>query len=473
MSESRPFSKIRKAQPVLPDKFSADDSRRIAGKLDVALLKLISAQNILIALALMCIIILFRNLVQPGNFMVTCLLVGSFLIPVFSKTLREDESILLGYWFVIFLHQAIAFTNYYIFSTVGAGSDANDFQIRIEIFSKSGEWSFVIGDELYVQALGLIYRWFGSSPLVGGQLSILAFALSCIVFIKLAKILKIVKYRLSSFIAFGALPTMIFLGSITLRESYQVLFFMMAVYFGIKMHMKGGINSYFILFILSAFAMGVLHRGLIGYAMFMVPVFFIWSLQPVSRRGNIKKNRLIAFIIGPVAVLSLLVLSAKFPALGRYAELVNRNWLEVIYQTRLGPIGTPGRTTYGVGLDLSSNIMTLYTGIKLYIYYLLAPFPWHVHGLQDAYASMESFFRMLLIYFSLKHWSGAAGSQKRLFGLMLILYFSITALFAIGTTNYGTAMRHHMLDWWIIAMVGMPALMTKLSCFRFRRPSTN
>ena len=76
--------------------------------------------------------------------------------------------------------------------------------------------------------------------------------------------------------------------------------------------------------------------------------------------------------------------------------------------------------------------------------------------------------RMILIYFSVKQWRKAYGSQRRLLGLMLILYFSVTLMWALGTTNYGTAMRHHMLSWWIIVSVGVPPLMEKLSRFWFR-----
>ena len=85
----------------------------------------------------------------------------------------------------------------------------------------------------------------------------------------------------------------------------------------------------------------------------------------------------------------------------------------------------------------------------------------------DIYAVMESVFRMILICFSVSHWRKASGSQKRLLGLMLFLFLSITFLFALGTSNYGTAMRHHMLDWWIIIIVGVPPLITKLSAVWF------
>ena len=35
-------------------------------------------------------------------------------------------------------------------------------------------------------------------------------------------------------------------------------------------------------------------------------------------------------------------------------------------------------------------------------------------------------------------------------------------MWALGTTNYGTAMRHHMLSWWIIVIAGFPPLMARL-----------
>jgi hypothetical protein len=462
MKECRLFSKAPDVESTPSGIFFTGDSRWVPIKLKFIFRKVCSAQNIFITLALLCLIILFRSLVDPGFLTAMCIFTGIFLIPVFSRELRQDKSILLGYWFVVFLHQIIAFTNYYIITTVGAGSDAKDFQTRIEMFSKAGEWKIAIGAELYVQVLGIIYRWFGSSSLLGGQLSILAFAISCIFLMKIIRLCGIERYKLYSLLAFGSLPTMVFLGSITLRESFQVLFFMVAVYFGMKMHFKDGLNSYLIALVASVFAMGSLHRGLVGYAMFIIPLFFVWNLYPSRHPGHVKVLRLAAFIAVPVTVVGLLVFSKRlgFPD---YSELISHKFLEKLSNIRMGPINTPGRATYGVALDLSSTIMTFYTGLKIYVSYLFAPFPWQIHNFQDAYAALESAIRMMLIYFSVKHWMNAVGAQKRLLGLMLILYFSISALFAIGTTNYGTAMRHHMLGWWIIAIVGVPPLMAKLS----------
>jgi hypothetical protein len=471
MSKSLPFCKAlgMKTSPI--NLIPVEYLKQKTVYLNNFLRKVLSAQNILIALALLCIIVLLRNLIEAGILAAMCLFVGIFLLPVISRELRQDKYILFVFWFVVVLHQCIAFINAYFFRTYGAGADASHFQSLSEEFALFGGAQATNGAQLYVQVLGLVYRWIGSSHLFGEQLSILAFAFSCIILIKLMRLLEIKKYKVYSLLAFGSLPTMVFLGSITLRESYQILFFMLAVFFGIKMHLKGRLNVYIPIFILSVIGMCTLHRGLIGFAMFMIPLFFVWSLRPASHLGSIKKMRLLAFVMCPIAVIGLLIMSEK-AGLSAYARFINNDWLDVLSQIRDGPIKWAGRTTYGVALDLSSNVMTIYSFIKIYFYYLFAPFPWQVSSFIDVYASMESFFRMILICFSVKHWINAVGSQKRLFGLLLILYFSITFLFALATSNYGTAMRHHMLSWWIIVVIGIPPLVTKLSFLRFDRRSS-
>ena len=209
--------------------------------------------------------------------------------------------------------------------------------------------------------------------------------------------------------------------------------------------------------------MGWFHKVLIVYVAFLILIFFVWSLRPATRLGNIKKLRLAAFMIIPVFLVGMVVLSRfEMRELSTMTILVNQNWLETASNFRAKSIAASGRATYGVPLDLSSSYMMVYSGLKLYVYYLFAPFPWQIGSLTDLYAGTESIMRMILIYFSVLQWRKVCGSQRRLLGLMLILYFSVTFMWALGTTNYGTAIRHHMLSWWIIVMVGLPPVMEKL-----------
>ena len=227
--------------------------------------------------------------------------------------------------------------------------------------------------------------------------------------------------------------------------------------------MKGGPNVYFIALILSALGMGWFHKALIIYAVFLVLIFVLWSLTPVTRLRNIKKLRLAAFVIIPFLLVGMVVVSRlELPEFSNLSYLLNQNWLDVVSTFRTNSMKIFGRTTYDVYLDLTSSYMMVYSSLKLYVYYLFAPFPWQVDSLTGLYAGTESIMRMILIYFSVKQWRKAYGSQRWLLSLMLTLYFSMTFMWALGTTNYGIAMRHHMLSWWIIVIVGLPPLMARL-----------
>ena len=412
--------------------------------------------------------LLSNDLIESGFLMAILLFLSIFIMPLFSRELRQNKQILVGYVFVIALHQIMAFTNACIYQSEIARNDARGFHSFARELARNGEWNFDVGSSFYLEMLATVYRWFGSSHLLGEQLSILAFALSCIVFLKILRHLEVERYRLFTLLAFGAYPTMILYGSITVRESYEVFFFMLTVYFGIKMASKGGVNLYLITLILSALAAGFFHQALIFYMVFLVVLFLAWTFLPITRLKNIKKLRLVAWIVIPfflagiVVLLNINMLDLRPATRHVLSPLIDGNWLEAISSHRAETIHASGEATYGVPLDLSSTYMTVYSGLKLYVYFLFAPFPWQVDSLVGLYAGTESIMRMILIYFSVKQWRKAYGSQRQLLSLMLTLYFSMTFMWALGTTNYGTAMRHHMLSWWIIVIVGLPPLMARL-----------
>ena len=135
---------------------------------------------------------------ESGLLMALCILMGIFILPVFSKALRRNVEILIVFWFLVGLRQITAFLNAYIFehNLIGAHYDAFTFQLVAQSIAKTNEeWIFKIGGFFYVEFLGAIYKWFGVSHFLGEQLSILAFAFSCIVFIKIQDQLGMVRYR--------------------------------------------------------------------------------------------------------------------------------------------------------------------------------------------------------------------------------------------------------------------------------------
>jgi hypothetical protein len=372
---------------------------------------------------------------------------------------------MLTYWFVIFLHQVVAFTNFYWFATIGAQLDSNEFHMQGLKLYHSEEFFFSVDGYFFNNLLGVLYWLFGPSQLLGYEFSILAFAVSCIVLIKILHFLDLSRYEVPILIAFGTLPSIVVFGSVTLRESYQVLFFMLTVYWGIKMQMKGDINRYLFFTVVSSLVMGLFHNGLLVYSIFLIVLVMVWSLRPVSNFWSIKKLRLMAVFVALVLV-AVVTYSAKVEVYGGIRGLValaKGEMLETASTFRVLSERITSRTTYYISLDLSSPFATIYSSCKMYLYYLFSPFPWKVKNVLDVYGAMESFLRMILIYFSIKHWRKAHDVQRRLLGLMSVLFFSMSFMWAMGTTNYGTAIRHHMLSWWILFTAGLPLLIESLA----------
>jgi hypothetical protein len=403
-------------------------------------------------------------MVSDGAVIISILFLTIGLLPIFVREFRSSARLQLAYWFVIALHQAVAFTNTFLFVTLGATSDASHFHSEGVALAHSEGFFLSIGARLYENMLGVVYWLLVPSQLLGAQLSILAFAVSCIVLIKLLGLLELSRYKVSVLMVFGALPSMIFFGSVTLRESIEVLFFMLAIYWGIKMHFKSGVNAYFIFMTVSTLVMGVLHSALIIYSAFLLVLLVVWVPHPASGWMRIKKRHLM-LVLAILALLTGIIISTKVQLadLGRLSELVDMNLLESSSSFRSN--ATKSRTTYDIVLDLSSPFAAIYTSLVVYTHYLFAPFPWQIKNGLDLYASMESILRMILIYFSVKHWRSAYGVQRRLLMLMLILFFSMSFMWGMGTTNYGTSIRHHMMSWWILAIAGIPSLMKMLSRF--------
>ena len=57
------------------------------------------------------------------------LFIAIYLLPFIFRDFRNNHRIILAYWFVITLHQAVALTNVFLFLTPGATGDAEAFHL--------------------------------------------------------------------------------------------------------------------------------------------------------------------------------------------------------------------------------------------------------------------------------------------------------------------------------------------------------
>ena len=402
-----------------------------------------------------------------------------FIVYKFWK-IKKEKKITLVIGFVLLLHHFVAIINTYFYTFPGAEPDPVNFHRDAIVWAKGGKWIFSVGANFYEQLLGTFYRIFGPSQLFGEELSILAFLLSCFVLIEIIRLLNISDYTVLLLLIYGLLPTNLIFCSKILRESYQILFFMLSVYWGLRFHLKPAKGA-MIFCVFSALIMGLFHKALILYASFLVPVLFLSFPQQISaslsNSRRFLKRRWISVGLVLIIVAGIFIIG----------NLDNVKGLEVTraflsgkglkyaaeYRTKLIFENAPNaRANYGMMLDTSSVGSLIKTTSLAYIYYLFAPFLWQVTNWLDVYGVAESLLRFVLILFSILLWFRTEGIQRRIWGLFLIIYFSMTFLWAMGTVNYGTSIRHHILTNWIIIIIGGPVLIDfVLRQFRKKSPT--
>jgi len=390
-----------------------------------------------------------------------------FIMPVMSSHFRNDKNLIQIYWVVILLYQIVAFTNAYWFRTIGADMDAHSFhQIGVEL-SKGSVFVFSSDASLYMSILGWIYSFTSPSLIIGEQLSILLIGLSIIFFVKVLDLLNLNKYQNPTVFLFAALPTMVMLGSITLREPYEIFLLITAVYFGLKMRIypnKKILNFCFLL--LFCFLMGLFAKVLFLFGAIMITVFLIWNVNKTQSVFIINKYRLLILATTPLFVALLFYLAINSDGVSGtelFHLVLSLDLFEAMANHRTyTPIG---RASYGILLDTSSLIAFIYSSFLIYVHYLSAPFIWQVSSWIDLYAFLEGLLHVILLYYSIKLWRLEKGVVRQALGMMLMLFFILSLIYAYGSTNYGTGIRHKMLTWWMLALMGGPLFYQRIRQF--------
>ena len=399
------------------------------------------------------------------------LVLVTFYLPFYFRNFLGSRALLYTVWFILSLHHSVAIINAYTATIIENILKISDsigyYQAAVLIAAGEKGWLSGLGDRAYTNALAFMYKIFGPSRFFGEELSILAFLLSCFLLIRLIRQVGIARYELLILLVFGSLPSALIFSSLTMRESWMTLFFIASVLCGIQFYKTGKIY-YSVYFILSTLLMALLHRGFFIYGIFLILTVFIWaiyfhfnSIMEGARKfstRNIIYGAIIIIMVGATAGFYFAPALLKIPTGEALLAIKNGEVLKYIEQYRNDVISRGARSSYGINLDSSSLPRFLYSSFKIFSFYMTMPLPWQVFNAKDLYAAFESILRLIFIigaFFALRRPNGAARGE---FVLLLVLYFSMALLWSMGTENYGTSIRHHTVNFWIIILLGMPGL---------------
>lgn len=393
-----------------------------------------------------------------GDISATVLTLLLCLILVLSKELQEDHRVYIIIIIGFVIHLAIALYNGFVGPTIGGGSDTVNFYREAVLIAKSGNIQFKLGSDSYRNILGGLFYLFEPSMFLACVLSVAAYLASLFPLLKICHLLKYEKFLPHIIAAYSFLPSLNLFGSIALRESLQICFCVFAIYYFIRFYSQRKFR-YFILGVVSSFLMGILHFGLLLFAGFMILIFTLMNYNRSRKAFIFIKSKIYAYFALFIALIGIFFALPTLNTLGVVSLLIQGDSIaEYTEQYRQAGIDKQARSGYEIQIDTSSPINLIISLSKMFVYYIAYPFPWNVSAVIDIYASIEALWRCALIYYSIKGWRQATGEVKKILFLLLLLYIVLAFIWASGTNNFGTGMRHNLTHYWILTLTGLPCL---------------
>lgn len=289
---------------------------------------------------------------------------------------------------------------------------------------------------LYSAFIGFIYYIFGRSSFLMQIIN---------VFVGVLIVFNI--YRIGAFLwgeRFGQraawistfFPTLALYAAITFRETFILYFLTLSLYYLLKWHDKGEVkffifSSLLILFsgiLHSAFTLVLLIHGYLVLKRWFKECIFHGHAKCCIR---VTASGLLILVIAGGVLMSEVGLKQKFRNISTLDDIRN-----------LQASAARDRAAYLENISLARPIDIIWQLPIRVIYFLFAPFPWMYSSSADLIGFADVAFYLVLIIWAWKRRSNWLYGKKAL--PLLLMFLVLLAIFAMGTSNYGTAIRHRI-----------------------------
>lgn len=366
------------------------------------------------------------------------------LIVIALPLFRKSKAIFILMISMVNIRFILIFINIYIIQLPGSDKDAIRFVRNASNIAQGYiKTDSFVGADLFEYYLSLILKFVSNNPIYLHLSSNIFFVLFIYIFIIFLNDLNVKnKLIFISLVILNLLPSILMNTVTVLREPYQMFFLMLCLYSMYKYISKEKIFSLFT-FILSTVLLGISHNGLVMVIPFIIliaSITFLWE-----KNLTVKSFSLTFFSI--FIILALIVLM-KFGVLTSQAtdSILSGDGLEYAEGYRLS--SPDARASYTGFLDTSNVITTLMSSITLFMKYMIFPMPWMISSVIDLVAITENLIRLCMITYIVKN-----RIRSKIFVSLFILYLLLEMIWSIGTSNWGTASRHHIVSMPILLIV--------------------
>ena len=367
-------------------------------------------------------------------------------------------------WLGFFLRLGIAFFNGFVGPTYGSSDDALGFHLLAADFSQNLVIDVFVITHIYAYILGIFYFITTDSLFLGSALSALGWLASAFI---LLRIMRILSFKMSDqwrvMLIYILIPTSLMYTSVTLREPFQLLFVNLALYAALKIYFHRS-NAHWLVLFIAVVGMGSLHGALLAFGIFII-AGTLFLLTSRNRKG-ISFTKFI--LVTPIVILCLFYGFELFISLTSYGERLD-DGLGVavqVYQEGTLSDAYDARANYRTEVIETNGLGGFILSLPYFlIQYLFEPMPWKISSIIDVVALLENMLRFWLIWNTLKYLVGTylnkpmfvahnAFGNRRFYLFIFLSYLLIESLWSMGTSNWGTASRHHVPSLGLLLIVG-------------------
>jgi len=289
-----------------------------------------------------------------------------------------------------------------------------------------------MGTLLYSWLISVLYALTDRSPLMIQGVNVLLGTLAVYLVWRIAGLISGGNRRIAGAAAWVAalFPTLALYSAITMREEFIVFFFLLGVLYSLRWW-QHPLLRYFLIACLALGLAGVLNRGmLLMIAVLGMLALSRWAQTMAANKGTSFLR--VTAALGLLAVIGALALTNGSSS--GYTAMMNISLGQQQVNVAVG------RAAYLTDLTMQSTMDVVWqTPIRI-VYFLFTPFPWMVREAADIFGFVDALLYTGLALLILRNWKNIRGNSL---ARVAVLFLAVGLIvFALGTSNYGTAIRH-------------------------------
>ena len=369
-------------------------------------------------------------------------MIGTVAACVFLVTLLlvrdQQQAIILVAAFAFRI--ALSIVHLAVFPLPDSQFDARTFEHVAWLWARDGRFfdDFTTGSYLYSWLSSGIYLIFGRDPFLLHVINSYYGTLA-IYFVMRSGQLLLPRTRLDRAVgwALAFYPSVVLYSVLTMREAPMVLTLSISIYLLLSWvttrRIVSGLGAVAFVIVAQLF-----HAGMIGATLAVLLIYSRFSLQSITVRDNLRPVALFGLIAATIGVLQFSLRTGV--GLEKVWSLLREFDIETI--TGWQSYSARGRGAYLTTVEMNGWLDLVWNIPLRILFFLGTPFIWMASQFRDFLGLLDA---LILLYMALRITLDIRQRRLLTIGTYLsvaLVVAAIVSVFALGTSNYGTAFRH-------------------------------